>query len=443
MSKAWERITTAERARSRVDSCYLNVALTRTGLSRLGFSESVLTTFPTAFLDGMSSPNRSRILGDESDSAPENWLWGSTGKEVDAIVLIFARDQDTLQKAMQSEQAAMTGISLRIDPVLTQLWSDQREHFGFHDGISQPEIEGSPMLVDTSDTGGKPSDPNVADSNVIKAGEFLLGYLNEYGVLPDSIDMPLETDSGGVLPLMTMPDGSRAADLGHNGTYLVVRQVAQHVPQLWSYLDQATKDATGQSRCEEREKLGSKLIGRWPSGAPMTLTPERDDPGQSDANDFLYQNSDAQGFGCPYGAHIRRTNPRDTLGDDPVEALKLTKRHRLIRRGRSYGPRAENPLDLNDKHERGLVFMCINANIERQFEFVQQTWINNPSFNGLYDERDPIFGHSSTEPTGSMTIPRRPARRRLSGLGGFVTIRGGAYFFLPSIKALRYISGLR
>ncbi len=175
----------------------------------------------------------------------------------------------------------------------------------------------------------------------------------------------------------------------------------------------------------------------------MTLTPERDDPKQSEANDFLYQTNDAKGFGCPYGAHIRRTNPRDTLGDDPVEAVKLTKRHRLIRRGRSYGPRAENPLDLNDKQERGLLFMCVNANIERQFEFVQQTWINNPSFNGLYDERDPIFGHSGTETTGSMTIPRQPARLRLSGLGGFVTIRGGAYFFLPSIKALRCIAALR
>ena len=102
-----------------------------------------------------------------------------------------------------------------------------------------------------------------------------------------------------------------------------------------------------------------------------------------------------------------------------------------------------DPLDLNDKQERGLMFMCINANIERQFEFVQQTWINNPSFNGLYDERDPIFGNSGSQATGSMTIPRQPVRRRLTGLGGFVTVRGGAYFFLPSIKALHYLATLR
>ena len=89
------------------------------------------------------------------------------------------------------------------------------------------------------------------------------------------------------------------------------------------------------------------------------------------------------------------------------------------------------------------MFMCINANIERQFEFVQQTWINNPSFNGLYDERDPIFGNSGSQTTGTMTIPRDPVRRSLSGLGGFVTVRGGAYFFLPSIKALRYLAAWR
>ena len=89
------------------------------------------------------------------------------------------------------------------------------------------------------------------------------------------------------------------------------------------------------------------------------------------------------------------------------------------------------------------MFLCVNANIERQFEFVQQTWIDNPSFNGLYDERDPIFGQAGGGAVGPMTIPRRPVRRRLGGLGGFVTVRGGAYFFLPSLRALRYLATTR
>jgi Dyp-type peroxidase family len=390
----------------------------------------------------MASENRSRILGDSDDSAPESWTWGGPGKEVDAILMIFAKDSALLEEAVKAERAAMTGVSVKFDRVDTRLWDDHKEHFGFRDGISQPVIEGSPPR--THGAASRPADSQYGAANVIKAGEFVLGYLNEYGVLPDPVNLPVGT-APGRFPAVATDAGARAGapDLGHNGTYLVVRQVAQWVPQLWDYLDAATKDAAGQSRPAERDKLGSKLIGRWPSGTPMALAPDQDDPGRAKDNDFLYNNTDPSGLGCPFGSHLRRGNPRDTLGEDTAEALKITRRHRLIRRGRSYGPRATDPLDRSDKQERGLMFMVINANIERQFEFVQQTWINSPSFHGLYDERDPIFGSSGAPGPGSMTIPRQPVRQRLTGLGGFVTIRGGAYFFLPSIKALHYLATLR
>jgi Dyp-type peroxidase family len=445
-ARAWlaticNRITSAERAKVRGDECYLNLAFTRTGLAKLGLSDTILATFPTAFFEGMASDNRARILGDEDVSASKNWNWGSAGKEVDAILMIFAKETGALDLAVNTEKTAMKGVSVKFDPVNTRLWDDQKEHFGFHDGISQPVISGSPPPAHRA--ASATADTPYAEANVIKAGEFLMGYPDEYDVLPDSPDMPVGTDPGGLLPTVKTAEGVDVPDLGHNGTYLVVRQVAQHVPELWTYLDNATKDAAGQSCPAEREKLGSKLVGRWPSGAPTAVTPERDDPRLSEENNFLYQTVDPEGFGCPFGSHIRRGNPRDMLGDDPAEAIKITRRHRLIRRGRSYGPRAANPLDRGNTEECGLMFMCINANIERQFEFVQQTWINNPSFNGLYDERDPIFGDSSSETTGTMTIPREPVRRRLSGLGGFVTVRGGAYFFLPSIKALRYLAAWR
>jgi Dyp-type peroxidase family len=436
-----DRITTAARAQARGDESYLNLAFTRTGLAKLGFSDAVLATFPTAFFEGMASSNRARILGDDDVSDSKNWNWGGAGKEVDAILMIFAKEPSALDLAVKAEQAAMKGISVKFDPVNTQLSKDQKEHFGFHDGISQPIIAGSPPPAHP--VASPPADGSYAEANVIEAGEFLLGYPDAYGVLPDSIDMPPGSDKGGFLPTVKTTDGADAPDLGHNGTYLVVRQVAQHVPELWTYLDDATKDAAGQSCPAERDKLASKLVGRWPSGAPMAIAPEKDDPRRSAENDFLYQSTDPEGLGCPFGSHIRRGNPRDTLGDDPAEALKLTRRHRLIRRGRSYGPRPANSLDRGNTQECGLMFMCINANIERQFEFVQQTWINSPSFNGLYNERDPIFGNSSSQKTGTMTIPRQPVRRRLSGLGGFVTVRGGAYFFLPSIKALRYLAAWR
>jgi Dyp-type peroxidase family len=433
------RITTATKDSARPGECYFNVAFTRTGLAKLGLSAQVLASFPTAFFEGTASDNRSRILGDTGDSDPQKWLWGGPGAPVDAVMMIFANDPAVLTTAVQEQQSALKGVSLKVPRVDTQVSTDQTEHFGFHDGISQPVIEGSPPSKRPHSTA---LTPVYGESNLIKAGEFLLGYVNEYGVLPDTPDLPAGSDPKALLPTMKGNGGQALPDLGRNGSFLVVRQVAQHVAQLWQYLDGVTHDPV------ESDKLAAKLIGRWKSGAPVVLTPEADDPKLSESNDFVYQTKesgsmhDPDGMRCPLGAHVRRSNPRDTLGDDRVEALKLTKRHRLIRRGRSYGPRMTNPRDINDTAERGLVFMCINANIERQFEFVQQTWVNNPSFNGLYNESDPIFGDTSAQKDNCMTIPRAPIRQRLSGLGGFVTIRGGAYFFLPSIKALSYLGSL-
>jgi len=433
------RITTATRFAAGPEECYFNVAFTRTGLAKLGLSAEVLASFPTAFYEGPASDNRSRILGDTGDSAPKQWLWGGPDAPVDAVLLIFANDPAALSAAVQEQQSALKGMSSKVPLINTQVSADQTEHFGFHDGISQPVIEGSPPL--TRPRSSAPS-PVYGDSNLIKAGEFLLGYVNEYGVLPDAPDLPAGSDPKGLLSSLMNAGGQALPDLGRNGSFLVVRQVAQHVAQLWKYLDGITQDPI------ESDKLAAKLIGRWKSGAPVVLTPDADDPALSESNDFVYQAQapgamhDPDGLRCPFGAHVRRSNPRDTLGEDRLEALKLTKRHRLIRRGRSYGSRMPNPRDLNDTEERGLLFMCINANIERQFEFVQQTWVNNPSFNGLYNERDPIFGDTSAQKDGCMTIPRAPVRQRLSNLGAFVAIRGGAYFFLPSIKALSYLGSL-
>jgi len=433
------RITTATKIAARPDECYFNVAFTRTGLAKLGLSAEVLASFPTAFVEGAASDNRSRIVGDTGESDPKLWLWGGADAPVDALLLIYANDPSVLKAAVLEQQSALAGVSLKVPLIYTQVSANQTEHFGFHDGISQPVIEGSPPPARAHATA-----PTAVygDSNVIKAGEFVLGYVNEYGVLPDAPDLPAGSDPKGLLPTQQNGSGPAVPDLGRNGSFLVVRQVAQHVAQLWQYLDGITHDPA------ESDKLAAKLIGRWKSGAPVVLTPDADDPTLSESNDFVYQSNesgamqDPDGLRCPFGAHVRRSNPRDTLGEDRVEALTLTKRHRLIRRGRSYGSRMTNPRDLSDTEERGLIFMCVNANIERQFEFVQQTWVNSPSFNGLYNERDPIFGDSSAQKDGYMTIPRAPVRQRLSNLGGFVTIRGGAYFFLPGIRALSYLGSL-
>jgi deferrochelatase/peroxidase EfeB len=140
------------------------------------------------------------------------------------------------------------------------------------------------------------------------------------------------------------------------------------------------------------------------------------------------------------GSHIRRANPRDALGPDSATALNSANRHRILRRGRSYGHRLDNPM-VNDGGERGLHFICLNSDIERQFEFVQQTWINNPVFGGLDGEVDPLVGNL---PKGDciFTVQGQPLRTRVHGLSRFVTVKGGAYFFLPSMRALKYLASL-
>ncbi len=199
------------------------------------------------------------------------------------------------------------------------------------------------------------------------------------------------------------------------------------------------------------------MVGRWHNGAPLVMSPEGDDPALSNADDFGYRDTDASGFKCPIGSHVRRSNPRDTLGPDGGTALATANRHRILRRGRSYGHRPVDPR-VADGVDRGLLFICLNSDIERQFEFVQQTWINNPVFGGLNGEVDPLIGNINKTETAAndphrdhlddverdalFTVQADPLRTRVHRLERFVTVKGGAYFFLPSLSALRYLARL-
>jgi hypothetical protein len=159
-------------------------------------------------------------------------------------------------------------------------------------------------------------------------------------------------------------------------------------------------------------------------------------------NTFTYADDDPGGYGVPIGAHIRRANPRGTgLGTTTDESLTVARRHRLIRRGRSYGPRIENSFQ-DDGKERGLFFISVNANVERQFEFIQHAWMNTPFFGTLYDEVDPLIGDPSrtTRQQTDLTIPGHPIRQRLQGIPQVVTVQAGGYFFLPGFRALQFLS---
>jgi Dyp-type peroxidase family len=306
---------------------------------------------------------------------------------------------------------------------------DSKEHFGFRDGISQPHIaELEPLLVGIDQ---------------VRAGEFVLGYTNEHGQRTMCAQVDPILDPRGLLPAVEL---SEQRDFGRNGSYLVLRTLAQDVHGFWEFIDTATQQ-DGKSDTSARIALASKMVGRWPSGAPLVKTPEHDDPELATANDFLYHREDPDGLRCPIGSHIRRTHPRDSLPPRPgsEQSIAVNKRHRLLRRGRAYGPPLAASMNHEDMlaaepdgQERGLHFVSLCANLSRQFEFVQGAWVNNPHFAGLRSDTDPLIGvrHEG----GTFTMPADPVRERVHDLPSFVGMRGGGYFFLPGRRALQFLA---
>jgi Dyp-type peroxidase family len=391
----------------------VNAALTNTGLAHLGVDRATLDSFAIPFIDGMNSALRARILGDcEDDGSPKSWRWGGADHPVDVLLMLYAGtepDRDALVARMQQAIDATSGAVTTFTVLEAGLYPDRNEHFGFADGVGQPAIEGTGHAQ------------KATSANVVSPGEFLLGYENEYGY-------PAETPALG-------PNG----ELGKNGSYLVFRQTTQDVPGFWQFLEAQSRTRDGGSDPAARELLGAKFVGRWKSGAPLALAPDADDPSLGKTDDFGYSVNDPHGFGCPLGAHARRANPRDALLTDKApESLKRTARHRLMRRGRSYGKRIDDRFVADDQ-ERGLHFICLCADLARQFEFVQQTWIDNPVFGELGGEVDPLVGGQPKD-SPVMTLQKAPVRRRITGVPSFVTLVGGAYFFVPGIKALRWLA---
>jgi Dyp-type peroxidase family len=411
------------------DTC-INVAISALGLTALGLNDDALQTFPLEFREGLAgSETRSRALGDVGDSSPAQWAWGGPDMRIHVLLMLYARTEQLLSTLIASQRAEFSDALSCLFEQSTQSLPDRREHFGFADGIAQPVIEG----------GGQ---KDAASGRRIKAGEFILGHENEYGKLPFVPNVAPQLDSGGHLE-DCHAEGKRKA-LGRNGSYLVVRQMDQDVHSFWSFMREAAQKELGAAHVNDGAiRLAAKCVGRWPSGAPLVSCPDQDQAALGNEDDFGYFWKDRHGTRCPIGAHIRRANPRDSLEPDPLSSNKVSDRHRIMRRGRSYGKPVPRPwqLEKDDGEQRGLMFICVNTNIRRQFEFIQQTWINNPKFSGLYDEVDPLLGGYDAE-TSNFSIPADPTRSRLEGIPRFVRIRGGDYFFLPSVRALRFLASL-
>jgi Dyp-type peroxidase family len=397
----------------------MNLALTASGLRHLGIGRSALNSFSFEFLEGMAPahapgmpiPRRTNILGDLGDSSPEHWDWGGWNektREVDGLLMLFA-PEETLDELIETELHAMDGIVDGKPKVLRgQLFPETREHFGFVDGISQPKIEGRPKKNRDGNSGKQK--PAIRPGSEVKPGEFLLGYKNER---------------------RARVTNGHGRDIRRNGTYLVFRQLEQDVPAFHDFVSKVADDLG-----ETADWVAAHLLGRSKDGKPLVPGLRHSDE-EGRHNNFLYHYEDQSGLKCPIGAHIRRANPRDSLGPDPDTALRLSKMHRIIRRGRPYGERWE-PNAANAGGERGMLFIALNADIAGQFEMIQHSWINNPTFNGLYAGTDPISHFSDGK---AITIQSRPVNLRVDRPKPFVRVRGGAYFFLPGIQALHDIAG--
>ena len=483
------------------------VALGRRGMDLLGFGDDIgsdrkwtgsdehdggpdRVRFPTAFALGMDHPSRAMVLGDAGEDAPSEWDWGSGERDAAAVLLIYGRGPKEFEALLEDHRNLLKGIDptgrshlVRFEDmglskeqlrekgqavehestIKTVNREMLKEPFGFADGVSQPIIEGSYKAMRAP-----------ADSiHKVKPGEFILGYHDNRGYYPPSPEVEAVRDPDGHLPAVAADQplrypkfaadpGDRRRDLGRNGTFLVIRQLEQDVELFHEKtVEMARTYCPHMNPVTAALGIQAKMVGRWQGGQSFEENPIRirrrgdntidmswklhTDPTLDPENEFLFAQNDPQGDLCPFGSHIRRAFPRDGLDPDNPESLAIANRHRLMRRGRAYA-------EVVDGKERvGTFFVCLNASIERQFEFIQQTWVGSPKFHTLTDEVDPITAQGVNRmlidspdkeswETDNLpfTIQAKGRQVRLEGLSKFVRMRGGGYFFLPGRDALRF-----
>ncbi len=436
----------------------LHIAFTAPGLEALGVPDSVIAEFSHEFRTGMTTEYRTRQLGDVGWNAPEYWDWG-TGEEMPHVLVMLFADPDQFDTFVQTATAGPWNEAFEVLRSLGTAELDGFEPFGFADGISQPEVDWKQQR--------KTPTTQYEYSNVMALGELLLGYPNEYGKFTERPLLKADSRSA-VLP--NAVDQPKKKDLGRNGTYLVMRQLSQDVRKFWQFNYQQSG-----GDLEEAKRLAAAMVGRKRNGDPLVPILDQvisgidqSDPEEVRLNQFTFD-EDVSGSRCPFGAHVRRANPRNAdlpgrpssllkklltiLGLDSrrfrEDVMSSVRFHRILRRGREYGEelKLEDALSPGpeDEPERGLHFICLNANIARQFEFLQNAWIASSKFSALTGETDPLLGNREPVPgcpvTSDFNLPREDGlRRRISAVPQFVRVRGGAYFFLPGLSALRYLA---
>ena len=422
-------------------------------------ADAILDRLPFPFRAGMAS--RAKIMGDFGSDAPEHWRWHDNvevDQPTEAVLMLFASTPAALERMVSIHKGLLENHGGKVlhqtdcAPAFPEPDRAGFEHFGFRDGISQPVIRGT-----TRSTRGVP------ERDVVEPGEFIMGYRNDTGYFPESPHLPPDADIGGALPVVIDENLSKYTDfgdasfadaprdLGRNGSFLVLRELSQDVEGFRADTEKAAESLRKGGLADlyrlvgqqpDAEWVAAKMMGRWRDGRPLVGNPVEACPASTPhsrflENDFSYATDDPQGLSCPFGSHVRRTNPRDSKNPDDDEEQDITNRHRILRRGRPYR-RADG--------EVGLMFGCFVSDLERQWEFVQQIWANAPSFHGLNNEPDPIIGGDpvSTFPERKrpryFSIPTPAGPVRIEGMQKHVHMKGGGYFFVPSRSALCWLS---
>ena len=390
----------------------VNIAFTHRGLVALDLPEATLLSFPVEFLQGMKS--RASILGDTGINSPERWdrVWQSNS--VHAWLGIHGQSPAAVDARCAEVQALIleTGGAVELASQDAAAIMDDgkpttREHFGYTDGFGNPDYLG----VERSTQPGQGKLMPDGSWVPLATGELLLGYADEAGELP-------------VAPVPHI--------LASNGTFMVYRKLHQNVATFRAYLEEnAGKYGGG------KEKLAAKFIGRWADGTPLELSPDKPDQAiVQDPNrntNFTY-GADPEGTRCPIGAHVRRVHPRDAFGFNG----RLIDRRRITRRGLPYGRPVPEGEPGSDTEERGIVFMALNASLSRQFEFVQQQWIEYGNDAHQGNDKDMLIGNHGGMGKFVLQGDTDAANPPFlcNNLPNFVELRGGDYFFLPSITAL-------
>ena len=403
------QLTTAAPWAEKPEVC-VNIGFTHAGLAALGLAGDALGSFPEEFVQGAVS--RAARVGDVGQSAPEHWKKPLADADVHALLFVFAQTETALETVSErlraqfapgrafSELAVHQGLRL----------PGNVSHFGYRDGFSQPAIEGGPP----------PIIPDLLPT--APPGEFLLGYQSQY----DSFTYP-----------MPQPKA-----LGQNGSFVAYRVLEQDCAAFERFL----ADASAQTGLDS-ELVAAKLCGRWRNGVPVSLSPTTPSPDlppeQFNAFDYAPTEQlpdaydDRRGERCPIGAHIRRMNPRHST----VAGNSGLKR-RIVRRGLPYGPPFD-PANPDDGVERGLLGLFIGVSLKDQFEFLMSDWANKGTFApGLRGTRDPVLGDNSSSDAKFLLPVAGGPTVEITGLSRFVTCRGAAYCFLPSVTALSFLSAI-